>query len=188
MGNRVILAVLSLTLLSACAAFDDSSILIEDVTPTGEPNIIAAPGGAIYQGYYEGSKTLKTNTCSSVSDATGSEVDFAIDVLQSGGVLSVEFADGSVENGTLNGNKVDIMIKGASMQRILMIKFNEDGASGSIMVFESVTEGQLGDSCAEYEYSLEKGTKPDDWGSEKAAAQKIACGRPNPKQPPVEAT
>lgn len=173
MGKRLVVAIIGSMVVASCAAFDSGNPVVTDVTPAGEPNIAGGGASDIYQGFYAGKMTLKSNTCTKFkAGAVGAEEKWSVDVVQSGEIINMLFEDGTEVPGTLKGSKMTALAKKSGNSWIYDFSFSEDGIEGVIDIVESVTEGQLDKACANYKVSLPKGTKPDGWGAAPASGGK----------------
>lgn len=165
MGFRLFLAVLSLLLISSCAAFDKDTDAIEGFGPgidrPGEPSEGKRLGPN--SGYYAGTMTLDNNSCESVSDEAGVESKLAVKI--------EDEEDGSVVNATFEGSSSSLSsrVKDSSIvlmevimgvQRVYYLTFVEGGIEGSCEVIEADDAGEFGKSCATYTIELVEGQEP----------------------------
>jgi len=170
MGYRFLVAIFAVIMISGCAAFDS------DNTPyVGfDPDIIPViPGGVagIHTGFYTGTVTLDSNTCSGVQDEVGASKDFAVDVIHVDNYINMTFDDGTVAAGELEGDTAIFMQKKGGTEEVYYLTFTDETEtiSGSLEVVEPNGDGQYSDPCAVYTVTMEEGEKPENFGTGAAA-------------------
>lgn len=154
MNKRVFVYFIALALIAGCSALDSSSTLDNDQLPT----LVPLPDGQkLYEGNYKGEITLVENNCEFLAEEVDSKVPFAISVLQSGDVISVQFEDETEAAGTLKDNKASVVKKDVSESRIYHLEFGENDLTGDCEYIDSPpVAGQLGEYCAKYSLALTK--------------------------------
>ncbi len=163
MGFRLSTLIMTALLLSACAAFDSGDKTVTEMTSEGKPAV--SPGENKYQGFYTGKAELGDNKCKTADIAD----DVSLDILQAGEVISLMTEDNKEASANLDGDKVSILIKKVSESRMYELSFDAEVASAVISVFESVSEGDLGEACVVAKAKLEKSDKPEGWGEKEPA-------------------
>ncbi|HPQ80880.1 MAG TPA: hypothetical protein PLZ86_04070 [bacterium] len=163
MKSRLLFAVCAIFFLAGCAALDSDNTPYEGMMP-GDPIPGISPGAGQFSGYYEGKMTTEFNTCSSVSDETGSEFDLAIEVMHEGNLVEVSFEGSLFAGGTLDGSNVTVVLPEGDVKHVYHLTFAEEQTiSGDIEVIEIDEAGQFGAPCAAYALALTKGIKPVDF-------------------------
>ncbi len=156
MGYRFLLAVVVLTLMSSCAAFDT------DNTPYAgfNPDEVVIPNGMSgpYNGKYSGTMTLDSNTCASVSDEMGAAVAIMANVVQSDQLVNIVLEGGSAAAGELSAEgKTVFMIQSGGAKHVYYLTFSDDSKmDGTCEVIEADENGQFAKSCASYTVTLAK--------------------------------
>lgn len=156
MKKGILVAILSVFLISACSAFDSDSSPYGGDFPNLTPPF--GFGGGQYEGNYVGEVTLEENNCADLTEAVGSVSELKINVIQSGDLVSVAFEDESEVSGSLKDSKTTIIKKDVSNTNIYHLEFSEDGTvTGNCEYIEGAPIGdQLGSHCAEYSVELAK--------------------------------
>lgn len=156
MGYRFVLAVLVLSLVSGCAAFDTDNTPYSGFNPDEVqiPNGLSGP----YNGNYEGTMTLDSNTCAGVSDEVGAAIPLKINVVQSESLLGLTFEDETRLAGELSSeSKAVFMIKTGATKHVYYLTFSEEKQiDGSCEVIEPDENGMDGDPCASYTVTMSK--------------------------------
>lgn len=161
MIRRLIVLALALTFISACSAFDKDPTPYEGFPERDIPfNPFLAVGP--YEGIYDGSMALEqlNESCPSVLEEVGQEIPVELDVIQAGEVISVEFEDGTEENGKLVEDKVTLVKRNADDVRMFHLDFSGEGMlEGEIEVFSSSGGKAMVESCATYSVSCVKSSE-----------------------------
>lgn len=170
MGYRLGVAVMAAFFLVGCSAFDSDNTPYEGMKP-GDP----VPGinvGGIYSGYYAGDMTVDANSCASVSDEQGSAIDMGFEVIHADTTVNIIFDDGTTVAGTLDGEKVTIMVENLGVKHVYYFTFADGEVTGSAEVIEADAAGEYSSPCATYSVALKKGEKPQGSAEEKEGPAK----------------
>ncbi len=130
-----------------------------DVIPVN-PFLASGP----YEGDYCGTMTLDsvTEECVTVGENVGDEVISAMNVIQVGELISVNFEGDVEESGKLSENRVTIVKHGISDMRMYHLEFGDEGITGTCDCFAK-TDGDVGvHPCATFALSLARGACVDD--------------------------
>ncbi|MBT3182085.1 MAG: hypothetical protein HN337_06215 [Deltaproteobacteria bacterium] len=162
MGYRLVIAVLSLLLITSCAAFDSDTDAIEgfgDQDQAGMPSTGKDLGPL--SGYYSGNMVLNSNTCESISDEVGVESRIGVDVIQDENALNATFDDSKdTLTDMLEGKSAVFADEVMGVMHVYYFDFADDTVTGNCEVIEADEAGDFGDPCAVYAVELKKGEKP----------------------------
>ncbi|HQG13865.1 MAG TPA: hypothetical protein PLT05_05855, partial [bacterium] len=162
---RLFLAILSLLLISSCAAFDRDTDAIEGfgrgIDRPGQPSEGKRFGPN--SGYYVGTMTLDNNSCESISDEAGVENKLAVKIEdeEGGSFVNATFEGYSrLFSSRLKDRSIVLMSVIMGVQRVYYLTFVEGGIEGSCEVMEADDAGEFGESCATYTIELMRGEEP----------------------------
>ncbi len=162
MGYRLVIAVLSLLLITSCAAFDKDTDAVEGFGSEdrqGMPSTGKDLGPL--SGYYSGNMVLDSNSCESVSDEVGVESRIGVEVTQDENNLNAKF-DSSEKTLTdiLEGKSAVFADELMGVMHVYYLDFEDEDVTGNCEVIEADEAGDFGLPCAVYAVDLKKGEKP----------------------------
>lgn len=156
MGYRFLLAVIFLSLMAGCAAFDHGSTPYEGFDPSEVkiPNGLSGP----YNGKFTGTMTPDSNTCASVSDEVGAAVPLDVQVVQKDKLINMTFSDQQMAPGELSPEgKGTFMVEISGTKHVYYLTFSEDSKiEGTSEVIEKDENGTYAKPCATYTVALSK--------------------------------
>jgi len=155
MKTRIFVTVIAAMLVAGCSAFDNSNKPYDGFGPDISPP--AFVGGGAYEGDYKGEMALTENNCEFLEESVGASTPLAVNVIQSGELVSFGFEDESEASGSLDGSKTTIIQRNVSNTLIFHVEFTETGITGDCKYIDRAPVlDQLGEPCATYSVSLTK--------------------------------
>lgn len=159
MAYRLLVVLVSIFLISGCAAFDNDNTPYEGMKP-GDPVPGLVTEANLYSGYYSGDMTADTSSCKSVTDEVGAVAPLGLEVVHVDKVVNIVFDSGPTVAGDLDGADVTVMVEDSGVKQAYYLTFANEEITGSSEVIEADDNGQYGDPCATYSIALKKGEKP----------------------------
>lgn len=157
MGYKLFAATIIALLISSCAAFDSDESMPGGAGIAGPSADVIAKYGNV-EGVYQGTKVLKSNTCTAMKDEVGKSVNIKLDVLQSMAVVDVLFEDGIDVIGNVKDSKSEVVKKGKTTSSVFSLEFKgkdkDKTITGKEEFFETTADGKMTNPCAVYELSL----------------------------------
>jgi hypothetical protein len=158
MKTRLLVIALALTLVSACSAFDSGEGDLGNGQSFITPDMIAGFDNGL-AGDYVGKMTLEENGCAELDVEVGEKVNFAVNVIQSGNLVSFGFVDESEASGILDENNEAVIVKrGLASIEVFNVAFSDDGMIfGECEYMEhAIGEHKPKEACARYALELTK--------------------------------
>ncbi len=157
MKIRMLGLALALMMVAACSAMDSGESDLGDGSSVIMPSVIAGVDSE-FSGDYVGNMIVQENLCDNLMAEVGEEVPLKINVIQSGTLVSLGFADETEASGILNEENAATVIKREfGNVDIYNITLVEDGTMKGVV--EHMEHGSGADSmdpCAIYDLQMVK--------------------------------
>ncbi|MFH1873565.1 MAG: hypothetical protein ABH859_00045 [Pseudomonadota bacterium] len=157
MKIRLFALALTLMMLAACSAFDSGENDLGDGSSVVMPSVVAGLDSQ-FAGDYIGAMILQENTCSNLAAEIGEKTPVKINVIQSGTLVSLGFADETEASGILNeANEATIVKRQFAKVDVYDVTFADDGnIKGTVEHMEHGMGDSNMDPCAVYDLNLVK--------------------------------